>query len=68
MSKSKQSVDPIINQLESNFVIPKEPCKTHKAPKLPYLAWHAYAEERYKKGDKQTRCSICGRWYFKDEL
>ena len=48
--------------------IPKEPCKTHKAPNLPYLAWQAYAKERTKKGDKQTRCEICGRGYFKDEL
>jgi hypothetical protein len=53
---------------KSDKSIPKEPCKTHKAPKLPYLAWQAYAEERTKKGDKQTRCKICGRWYFKDEL
>ena len=53
---------------ESNKTIPKEPCKTHKALKYPYLAWQAYAKERTKKGDKQTRCEICGRWYFQDEL
>jgi hypothetical protein len=51
-----------------NKPIPKQPCKTHKAPNLPYLAWQAYAEERTKKGDKQTRCEICKRWYFEDEL
>lgn len=57
-----------VMNMKSNFVLPKEPCKSHKAPKLPYLAWHAYTEERYKKGDRQTRCTICGRYYFKDEI
>jgi hypothetical protein len=55
-------------KLMTNKSIPKEPCKKHKAPNLPYLAWQAYAKERTKKGDKQTQCKICGRWYFKDEL
>jgi hypothetical protein len=51
-----------------NKTIPKEPCKKHKAENLPYLAWHAYAKERTDKGDKQTQCKVCGRWYFKNEL
>jgi len=51
-----------------NKSISKEPCKKHKAPKLSYLAWQAYAEKRTKKGDKQTQCETCKRWYFKDEL
>ena len=54
--------------MKPDIKITKEPCKKHKSPELTYIAWHAYAEERYKKGDKQTQCSICGRFYFKDEL
>lgn len=48
--------------------ITKEPCKKHKAENLPYLAWQAYAKERIQKGDKQTECKVCGRWYYKDEF
>lgn len=51
-----------------NKPLPKEPCKSHKAQDLPYLAWHAYAKERHDKGDRQTKCKICGRWYFDDEI
>ena len=48
--------------------IKKEPCKSHKAEDLPYLAWQAEAKRRLKKGEKQTQCKTCGRWYFKDEM
>lgn len=54
--------------MKSDFSIPKKPCKKHKAPNLSYLSWCAYAERRFKKGDKQIRCKTCGRWYFKDEF
>lgn len=49
-------------------VIPiKEPCKTHKRT-TNYLNWVDYAEKKKAKGEKQTQCNICGRWYFKDEF
>lgn len=51
-----------------NKPLPKEPCKSHKAQDLPYLAWQAYAKERQRKGDKQKECKVCGRWYFNDEF
>lgn len=54
--------------MKEDIKITEKPCKTHKAPNLSYIDWIAYAERRYKKGDKQTRCKVCGRLYFKDEL
>lgn len=43
-------------------------CSTHKREEMSYLVWQANAKERLKKGDKQTQCKVCGRWYFEDEF
>ena len=64
---NKNKPDYLIGQTP-DIKITEFACKTHKALYYPYLAWQAYAEERTKKGDKQTRCKVCGRWYFKDEI
>lgn len=41
-------------------------CTTHKTETMSYLEWHAWAEERVKKGDKQKQCPKCKRWFFED--
>ncbi len=33
-------------------------------PKLGYLAWHADAERRAKRGEKQKRCPTCRLLYW----
>jgi hypothetical protein len=42
------------------------PCTSHKTETMGYLEWHAWAEERVKKGDKQKQCPKCKRWFFED--
>jgi hypothetical protein len=32
------------------------------------MKWQAEAEQKKLKGEKQTQCQTCGRWYFKDEI
>lgn len=29
-----------------------------------YLAWHADADRRAKRGEKQRQCPDCKRWYW----
>ncbi len=50
--------------------IKKEPCNSHKRESVykSYMEYHIKAEEKKAKGETQTQCKICGRWYFKDEL
>ena len=46
----------------------KEQCKRHNRDNTNYLGWIEIAEQRRKKGEKQTQCKVCGRWYFPDEF
>lgn len=41
------------------------PCKDHG---LPYLAFHADAEERNRRGERQVWCSLCRRWTWPDHV
>lgn len=45
-------------------------CAGHQgdAEKLPYIAWHHRSEEARKHGERQQRCSECGRYYWSWEL
>lgn len=31
---------------------------------IAYVAWHAEAGRRYRKGERQGRCPDCLKWYF----
>ena len=46
-----------------------EMCKRHKPMNgiLGYIAWHDWAEKKFKRGAKQTQCPKCGHWLFKCE-
>jgi hypothetical protein len=33
-----------------------------------YLAWHEWAGVQYRAGLRQSRCGLCGRWCFPQEL
>ena len=47
-----------------------DPCKRHKR-ETNYVSYSQYSEAkdlRIKKGERQTQCQDCGRWYFKDEF
>lgn len=45
-------------------------CAKHQRDdeRLPYLAWHARASEASRKGQRQTQCSGCRRWFFPWEM
>lgn len=32
-----------------------------------YIAWHAEAENRMKRGERQKWCTGCERWRWRDE-
>lgn len=49
---------------ELDKLIPKNPCSSHAKKKMGYMEWHIMAE---KRKDKQIQCSICNRWFFKEE-
>lgn len=36
-------------------------CPHVEPPELGYLDWHADAEERHKRGERQLRCHNCGK-------
>ncbi len=36
-------------------------------PRLPYLSWHADAERRYRRGERQGYCLTCRLWRWPDE-
>jgi hypothetical protein len=40
-------------------------CQTHK---MPYMAAHADAHKRMKKGERQVYCTTCQRWKWQHEL
>jgi hypothetical protein len=42
-------------------------CKKHKK-KLSYLAWMEYAEKKRQAGERQEQCTVCKRWFFKEEM
>lgn len=46
----------------------KDRCPTHKKKTMNYNQWHFWADQQIKKGEKQTRCKICGRYLFKEEV
>jgi len=37
-------------------------------PTLPYIAAHADAQRRMRKGQRQVYCKTCKRWKWPDEL
>lgn len=37
-------------------------------PPSGYLAWHEWAEVQAAAGLEQSRCEVCGRWQFPQEL
>lgn len=39
----------------------------HNQVKLGYMQWHIWAENKIKRGAKQTQCPKCGLWLFKCE-
>jgi hypothetical protein len=47
--------------------IKKYACSTHKR-ESSYDKYIAQAEQKKLKGEKQTQCKVCGRWYFDDEF
>jgi hypothetical protein len=40
----------------------RDKCHCAKRPKLSYLAAHADAEQRMKRGEKQVQCPVCKHW------
>lgn len=45
----------------------KRPCLWHKPNRLPYVAWHEWAEAKAGRGHQQRRCPDCQRFFFKCE-
>jgi len=41
-----------------------EPCRDCARQNLPYLSWHADAERRTKRGERQKKCKACGLYYW----
>ena len=35
--------------------------------RMGYLSAHADADRRMKAGERQTRCRVCGRYFWADE-
>lgn len=42
-------------------------CK-HRTSKLPYLAAHADAKRRMRRGQKQRKCPVCRKWIWENEF
>jgi len=58
-----------MDQHDSEIEKTENPACKHK-PKneeLGYLAWHDWADSMAKKGEKQTQCPVCKKWFFKCE-
>ncbi len=36
----------------------------HGTQDLGYREWHADAERRHKRGEKQSYCGVCGKWVW----
>ncbi len=43
-------------------------CEWHKPSGVAYTAWHADAERRANKGEKQRRCRTCKYYLWPDEF
>lgn len=41
-------------------------CKHRKPPMLSYGAWHSDAAERHRRGERQVRCPVCGKWIWEE--
>lgn len=39
----------------------------HVISTLPYLAFHADADRRMKRGEKQRKCPVCQKWIWETE-
>jgi endogenous inhibitor of DNA gyrase (YacG/DUF329 family) len=41
-------------------------CSDHHRPEpaLPYLQWHADADERMKRGERQRKCPVCMKYVW----
>ncbi len=39
-----------------------------EVPAIPYLAWHADAQTRHRKGERQQQCKACGLWFWEHEI
>lgn len=42
----------------------KNPVSCDRTPTLPYLAWFDECARRYKRGERQYRCSKCQGYYW----
>ncbi len=47
---------------------PKQLCSTCKPSDLSYLEAHHDAQQRIKRGERQSRCPECGLWRWPHEL
>jgi hypothetical protein len=43
-------------------------CSRHKPSKLLYLDLLEWAAKKIERGEKQKKCTQCGRWYFREEI
>ena len=45
-----------------------ETMKCVEVPAVPYLAWHADAQVRHRRGERQKQCKFCGLWFWEHEM
>jgi len=47
---------------------PSDMCKHHKPNEMSYLLWQIWASSQQEKGETQTRCNDCLRYFFPCEM